>query len=1302
MQCYSELLPPTAVTDALALNFIQQGRLDLVVAKTSLLQVFKVQHAKDSASARLLLIGEYQLSGTITSLQQIHTQDDKSGIDSLLIGFRDAKVSLVRWDHDNHRISTVSIHYYETDPVPRQPCDIGAGYTTSILTVDPSSRCVALKFDQRQLAILPFRQAGEDAELEDMDDEDKKKVVRNGTTVDTPYKKSFVLSLPSLDQSLTDVVDLAFLHDYREPTFGILASAGQASSALWSEGKDILTYHVLTLDLEQGASTILVSVPMLPASLWKVKPLPSPIGGALLLGTNELVHVSQSGKTHALVVNEFADMAGFTTTDQRSLDLKLEDCVVEVLDAEALDVLFALRDGSLATLHFNMLGSEVKSMSFNVITAEAGGSLCEGLPSCVARLHDFVFVGSDEADSVLLRSHSSSNSRKRSHAEMMGQQAEDEAKEEDDEDEDDLYATTTRQTRSSTKTSSQVKSVVTYSFEVSDTLQGLGPMSKPCFGKSSGGLELATITGRSRGSRLALLSRELRPIPQRSHQVGEAKAVWSLRCVKPKKKRQPPLPGPDNFLFVFDGSSTKVFEAPQEEGELVEISNTEFEQDGDTIEIGTLGSGRWIVHCRKSEIRTYEPDLSLGQIIPMLDEASDAELDIVHTQFCDPYLLVVRSDNTPQVLAFDQKSEDIEALEGVVERKCIGGSLYRGPFTSGDVAAFLLLDDGSLQVLSLPDLTPVYTSLNLPSLPPILSADSTQKRPGFKETLTEMLVADIGIQGFAQPYLILRTSADDLIFYEPFSLGHTAWTDKLRFRKVPVQYLPKYDEYMEETDRVSPLRPITIDNYVAVVVPGRPPCLIMSETSSRPKVLRIDDNEAVYLTAVQQSTLVTLSTGGVITHSVLPSTTCVGTGWTAQKLHIGDDELRYVAYHEAGGMYVLATCKQVDFLFPEEDTRHQDQDDITSRPTVPQYSLHLFSASTHRIINTYEFPPGEAIACLEIMPLDTSEHTHEVKQLVSVGTALLRGEDMPTKGALVLLELQPVIPEPDDDETGVKLHVLSREHVKGAVTTTAPFIGGLIGVSQGQKIMVRGMKEDGSCLPVAFLDCQCQLNTLKTLWRTGLWLAGDSWKGLWMGGFTEDPYKLTFLGKSQTMEVLCAEFLPFESQLFVLAIDAEMDLHVLQYDPEDPKTVSGARLLHRATFNTGHWPTSMTLVPSTLSPWNESETEGEPLYHILITTQSGAIHLLTPLDNAAYRRLGNIYGQMASILEHPAALNPREYRAADGDVAATKGVIDGTLIQRVGELGSAKRAEVLSRCGSDAWMLRSDLKVICGGGLAWL
>lgn len=46
--------------------------------------------------------------------------------------------------------------------------------------------------------------------------------------------------------------------------------------------------------------------------------------------------------------------------------------------------------------------------------------------------------------------------------------------------------------------------------------------------------------------------------------------------------------------------------------------------------------------------------------------------------------------------------------------------------------------------------------------------------------------------------------------------------------------------------------------------------------------------------------------------------------------------------------------------------------------------------------------------------------------------------------------------------------------------------------------------------------------------------------------------------------------------------------------------------------------------------------------------------------------------------------------------------MDGSIVQRIGELGSTRRAEVLGRAGSDAWLLRSDLEIIGGGGLGWL
>lgn len=364
---------------------------------------------------------------------------------------------------------------------------------------------------------------------------------------------------------------------------------------------------------------------------------------------------------------------------------------------------------------------------------------------------------------------------------------------------------------------------------------------------------------------------------------------------------------------------------------------------------------------------------------------------------------------------------------------------------------------------------------------------------------------------------------------------------------------------------------------------------------------------------------------------------------------------------------------------------------------------------------------------MEVMSLEVSEHTREQRSLIVVGTAAMRGEDMPAKGAVAVFEIQTVVPDPERPECGIKLHSLAREETRGAITAVESFQGGLIGTAQGQKIMIRGLKEDGSCLPVAFLDAQCHTLSLKTFLRSGMWFAADAWKGLWFGGFTEEPYKLHVLGRSRTqMEVLAAEFLPFDEGLYLMVADGEGKLQCLQYDPENGKSMGGSKLLHRGAFHLGRDVVEMRLVPSRLAPLaaqqaaltngingtNDddtaaatpppSERQNQTLYHTLLTTTSGALGLLTPLDESSYRRLSALQLHLSSVLEHAGSLNPRAYRSPEGLDGGRGAVVDGEVLRRLGEVGSARRAEVLGRAGMDGWGWRGDGEVIFGGGLGWL
>jgi len=152
-----------------------------------------------------------------------------------------------------------------------------------------------------------------------------------------------------------------------------------------------------------------------------------------------------------------------------------------------------------------------------------------------------------------------------------------------------------------------------------------------------------------------------------------------------------------------------------------------------------------------------------------------------------------------------------------------------------------------------------------------------------------------------------------------------------------------------------------------------------------------------------------------------------------------------------------------------------------------------------------------------------------------------------------VFDVVDVVPEPDRPETNKKLKNIAKEDIPRGAVTGISSIGsqGFMLITQGQKCMVRGLKEDGTLLPVAFLDMNCYLTVAKELPGTGICLLGDAVKGVWVAGYTEEPYKMMLFGKSsKDFEITAGDFLPSGEELGVVVADVNCNLHVLQYDPE--------------------------------------------------------------------------------------------------------------------------------------------------------
>lgn len=601
-------------------------------------------------TTKLILVAQYELAGTITSIARVKILRSNSGGEALLVALRDAKLSLIEWDPERYSISTISIHYYEREDILQSPWEPDLSQIPTVLTVDPGSRCAAFKFGARHLAILPFHQIGDDIAMDDYDRElDGAKLERKASRVSngeeagnkTPYSASFVLSLLALDPILTHPIHLAFLHEYREPTFGILSSQKASSIALLDHRRDNVCYSVYNLDLEQRASTTLLSVNNLPYDLFHIIPLSRVIGGALLVGGNELIHVDQSGKTNGVAVNEETKhCTSFALADQSQLQLRLEHCVIKQLGLDNPELLLIEADGGLLILSFKIDGRSVSGL--NLRRVEPNENLLLAGASCASSIgRGRMFIGSEIADSVILgwSRPSDKPGRKRSRVDMDLAVEDDEMVDNIDEDldvedEDDLYAND-KPTDAIQATALNHAPVTEddYMFRIHDSLVNLGCMNDITFGKpllggdDSLGMRqgLVTTTGEGRSGALTIINTRIIPTPVQEYRIPNARTIWAVSA---KKTQGVSLAGADTldkYLIAAmqeqDGPAVSRVYAINT-GSIEEVENTNFGDAGAAIEVGVLTGGTRIVQILPNEIRGYDAGESLCLSYPYLSPAT--------------------------------------------------------------------------------------------------------------------------------------------------------------------------------------------------------------------------------------------------------------------------------------------------------------------------------------------------------------------------------------------------------------------------------------------------------------------------------------------------------------------------------------------------------------------------------------------------------------------------------------------------------------------------------------------------------
>ncbi|KAF8446478.1 CPSF A subunit region-domain-containing protein [Terfezia claveryi] len=1539
-EIYTELTDPTAVNAALYLSFTSPTAQNLVIAKTSLLQIFSIttietelegssaqpgsssslangnnglqefdrriqdadqeqtflggdflpQRSQREPVTKLILVAEYHLSGTLTSMVKIRTVNSKNGGECLLLGFQDAKLSLVQWDPAVHGISTISVHYFEQEDF-RSP--LMPDVTVNYLTVDPMSRCAVLKFNKDMLAVLRFRQReDEDLVLGDVDrereveedegeydpdelfkdeDEGKKererKEVLSGTNAAAgdaeaaakaaavPFPKpdqtgypSFVVSAVQLDDQISHITSITFLYEYREPTFGILFQPKRTWSGLLEcDRKDTHSYIVITLDLEQHASTPIISVTNLPYDCYRIVPLPTPIGGALLMGGNQLIHVDQAGKTTGVAVNTYArKTTNFQVGDQSDLALELEGALVEPLEGERGDVLIITKKGETVILSFKMDGRNVSGLIVTKLASpdnKEQPSVFGVWGSCIVSLGSRrLFVGSMTSDSKLI------GWKHRGEKQTGGENIKEEVVYDEDQDEyafddmDDLYGGSDDKKTASTTNARGFNKFQAgpgeYIFQVHDRLTNFGPLrdvtlGRPAFSDEGttrhkgviSDLELVSTSGSGHEGGLTVFRKRIIPNVIGRFDFPECLALWVVKARKKSRNmaggsgggganKSSTLPGAvgigsmgqegesnaeqdyDRYLITSKAEESLVF---QVKDTFDEVKGTEFDKGMSTMDVGTLGGEGRIVQVGDTEVRVYDCDLQLAQIIPMYNEETGEEPAIVKASFADPYLLLVRNDGSVMVHVCDEQTLEMEEVmlrsEYLRATKYTSGALFSAPpgvlfplregkkdFKARPLC-FLLTSEGGLQIWDLDDTSaPCWMADHFSTLPPILptevpsaQAHGHQHRDQHQHQqhkltarceIREILVANLGDEVSKEPWLITRTMDDNIIFYKPYlsllqppnisdptSTPSTSPSRTLRFLKI---INPRYP-----TPAISPsdlpragvrYRPMLaipdLGGYSAVFLPGNSPSFIIKTSKSIPRVHPLSGTAVRSLSSFHTRSaergFVYVDCEGAVRVCLLPTDFGFDNCWSAKRIVLGE-ETNSLAYYPGTGSYVVSCLKPVPFEIGEDtpsgmqgvEQQNQPIDIPTPTgngvkvgelaPMTMTGSIKLISPISWTVVDTYDLGKYEVPLVIKTVELEISEQTKERKQLVAIGTGIFRGEDVAARGCIYVFEVIEVVPEPGKPETNRKFKLVVREDVKGTVSALCG-VNGFLLAAQGQKVMVRGLKEDQSLLPVAFMDMNMFVTVAKGL--NGLVLFGDFMKSVSFVGFSEEPFKMTMFGKDvQRLDVVAADFLPDGNQLLFVVADAESNIHILQYDPEHPKSLAGQRLIRRAEFHAGHEIRTVTMLPRTpsqfdlhphyhphhphhqhpSSPTNPSQLQIQQSYLTLLSTLTGSLAVISSLPEPLYRRLNIIQNQLISSEEHPCGLNPKGYRTAvlQGGRAQSsellRGVLDGGFLgRRWAGLGEGRKGEVGGKAGSERGRVGGEVWSGGEGGLGYL
>ncbi|XP_068093974.1 cleavage and polyadenylation specificity factor subunit 1 isoform X2 [Hyperolius riggenbachi] len=658
---YRQAHPPTGLEFSMYCNFFNNNEKNLVVAGTSQLYVYRLNHDAESSSKadkgsdvrghkeKLELMASFSFFGNVMSMASVQLAGGKR--DALLLSFKDAKLSVVEYDPDIHDLKTLSLHYFE-EPELRD------GFVQNVhipkVRVDPSGRCAVMLIYGTRLVVLPFRRETLAEEHEGPMAEGQK----------SSFLPSYIIDVRELDEKLLNIIDLQFLHGYYEPTLLILFEPNQTWPGRVAVRQDTCSIVAISLNILQKVHPVIWSLSSLPFDCTQALAVPKPIGGVVIFAVNSLLYLNQSVPPYGVSLNSL-------TNGTTSFPLKMQDVVRISLDCSQatfisydkmvislkggeIYVLTLITDGmrSVRSFHFDKAAASVLTTSMTLMEpgylflgSRLGNSLLlkytekvQDSPSSLSKDGD----KPDEPPSKKKRVDSSV-SRSGNKGALL-----------DEIDEIEVYGS---EAQSGTQLS-------TYSFEVCDSILNIGPcamasMGEPAFlseefqNSLEPDLEIVLCSGYGKNGALSVLQKSIRPQVVTTFELPGCHDMWTV--ISSNESNAETSTGDveeyeernrHGFLILSREDSTMILQTGQE---IMELDTSGFATQGPTVFAGNIGDNKYIVQVSPLGIRLLE-GVTQVHFIPV-----DLGSPIVHCAVADPYVVILCSEG--QVALFQLKSD---------------------------------------------------------------------------------------------------------------------------------------------------------------------------------------------------------------------------------------------------------------------------------------------------------------------------------------------------------------------------------------------------------------------------------------------------------------------------------------------------------------------------------------------------------------------------------------------------------------------------------------------------------------------